>query len=186
MIILGSSSPRRKELMYKITDNFKIIVPLFNEKNLSPNLKNYALEESFHKALSLKDKINKEDCLITVDTIVYFNNQIYGKPKNIDEARKFLSTLSNNTHEVISGYTIFYNGITIKREVITKVTFSKLTESQINNYLKSINVLDKAGAYSIQDDTKFHFIKKIDGSFYNVMGLPIEKIKEDLINLKLI
>ena len=186
MIILGSTSPRRKELMNKITSDFKIIAPLFNEENLSKNTKHYALEESFNKAQSLIDKIDKDDCLICVDTIVFYNNTIYGKPKNVDEAKKFIHELSNVTHEVISGYTIIFHGCTIKKEVISYVTFNKLTDEKIDQYVKNVYVLDKAGAYSVQDDYKEHIIKKVDGSFDNVMGLPVEEIRKDLRSLDLI
>jgi septum formation protein len=186
MIILGSTSPRRKELMNKITSDFKIIAPLFNEEKLSKETKHYALEESFNKAQSLINQIDKDDCLICADTIVFYNNKIYGKPKNIEEAKKFIRELSEVTHEVISGYTILYHGCTIKKEVVSYVTFNKLNDEKINEYVKNVYVLDKAGAYSIQDDYKEHIIKSIDGSFDNVMGLPIEEIKEDLKSLELI
>ncbi len=186
MIILGSTSPRRKELMNKITSDFKIIAPLFNEENLSKNTKHYALEESFNKAQSLIDKIDKDDCLICVDTIVFYNNTIYGKPKNVDEAKKFIHELSNVTHEVISGYTIIFHGCTIKKEIVSYVTFNKLTDEKIDQYVKNVYVLDKAGAYSVQDDYKEHIIKNVDGSFDNVMGLPVEEIRKDLRSLDLI
>lgn len=186
MIVLGSTSPRRKELMNKITSDFKIIAPLFNEEKLSKKTKHYALEESFNKAQSVIDKIDKDDCLICVDTIVFYNNTIYGKPKNIEEARRFIHELSNVTHEVISGYTIIFHGCTIKKEVISYVTFNELSDEKINQYIEDIYVLDKAGAYSVQDDYKEHIIKNIDGSFDNVMGLPTEEIKKDLKTLGLI
>ena len=186
MIILGSTSPRRKELMNKITSDFKVIAPLFNEENLSKNTMHYALEESFNKAQSLIDKIDKDDCLICVDTIVFYNNTIYGKPKNVDEAKKFIHELSNVTHEVISGYTIIFHGCTIKKEIVSYVTFNKLTDEKIDQYVKNVYVLDKAGAYSVQDDYKEHIIKNVDGSFDNVMGLPVEEIRKDLRSLDLI
>lgn len=187
MIILGSTSPRRKELLTKLTSNFRVIAPLFDEHNLSTKLsRNYALEESYNKAFSLKDKVNKNDCLICVDTIVYFENKIYGKPKDLNEARLFLGKLSNKKHEVISGYTIFYKNEIIKKEVTTYVEFNKFSEEEIINYINSINVLDKAGAYSIQDDKNFHLIKKIEGSFSNVMGFPLEEIKNDLEKFNLL
>lgn len=185
MIILGSTSPRRKELLKLITSNFKTIAPLFDEEKIDKNTKNYALTESYNKALSLLSKINKEDCLITSDTIVILNDRIYGKPKNNEEAIQFLSELNDKTHQVITGYTIIYKNTIIKKEVITSVTFNKLSPDEIKNYILKVNVLDKAGAYSIQDDHDF-LIKTIDGSYYNVMGFPIEEIKSDLKSLNLI
>ena len=186
MIVLGSTSPRRKELLSLLVSDFKTIAPLFDENNLSIDTKHYALEESFNKAKSLLNQINNDDCLITSDTIVYLNNKIYGKPKDRNDAIKMLTELSNNTHEVITGYTIIYKDKVIKKEVTTKVTFNKLSNDEILNYINSINVLDKAGSYAIQDDEKFHLIKSIEGSTYNVIGFPIEDIKKDLIELGLI
>lgn len=186
MIILGSTSPRRKELMNKITSDFKIIAPLFNEEKISKTTKHYALEESFNKAQSLLNQIDKDDCLICADTIVFYNNKIYGKPKDLEEAKKFIYELNGVTHEVISGYTIIFHGCTIKKEVVSYVTFNKLSDEKIDQYVKDIYVLDKAGAYSVQDDYKERIIKNIDGSFDNVMGLPTEEIKKDLEKLNII
>lgn len=186
MIILGSTSPRRKNLLNKITSDFKIIAPLFNEKTLPLSTKHYALEESYNKAKSLESKINKDDCLICVDTIVFYNNKIYGKPTSGIEATSFLNELSGHEHEVISGYTIIYKNRIIKKEVISYVVFNKLNDEQVCNYIKNVNVFDKAGSYSFQDDKNYNLIKETRGSTDNIMGFPTEKIKKDLIELGLI
>ena len=187
MIILGSSSPRRKELLSTITKSFVIVNPSFNEREIKLNETHYAFEEAYHKALSLVDKVNeRDDCLITVDTIVVLDNEIYGKPKDRDDAIRMLSKLSGKTHKVISGYCLIYRDNVNSDEVISEVTFNELTKKEIEHYVDSINVLDKAGAYSVQDDNAFHLIKKISGSTTNVMGFPIDEIKKILVKYSLI
>jgi MAF protein len=186
MIVLGSTSPRRNELLKRIVSDFKIVAPLFDERTLVCDNNHYALEEAKHKALSIIDKIDKDDCLITVDTIVYFNNKIYGKPSDKNDAFKMLKELANHTHEVISGYTIIYKNSIITNEVFTKVTFNSFTDKEIQHYIDSINVFDKAGSYSFQDDDNFHLIKKVEGSTTNVMGFPLDEIEKELKKLKLI
>jgi len=186
MIILGSSSPRRKDLLSKITTDFKIINPTFDERTINIKSTHYALEEAYHKALSLLDEISKEDCLICVDTIVVLDNKIYGKPVDKEDAKRILLELSNKTHKVITGYIILKDEEVITNEVTSLVTFNKLDQATIDNYIESIDVLDKAGAYSYQDDAKFHLIKEISGSYSNIMGFPVEEIESELKYLDLI
>lgn len=187
MIILGSTSPRRKELLGTITKKFEVMAPSFDERQISLSEEHYAFEEAYHKALSLVDKINaKDDCLITVDTIVVLNGTIFGKPKNRDDAISMLSELSGKTHKVISGYCLVYRDNVESDEVVSEVTFNKLTREEIEHYIDSINVFDKAGSYSVQDDANFHLINKIKGSTDNVMGFPTEQIKAILKKFSLI
>lgn len=182
-VILASSSPRRIELLHTIFKEFTIIKPTFNESLISKDTKQYALIEAINKKESLKDQVNYEDLVISADTIVFFKNKIYGKPKDINEAKEFLRTFSNNTHEVITGYSLTYKDKKIEKESVTYVTFNKLTDDLIDKYASEVNLLDKAGAYAIQDDEKYHIINKIKGSYYNVMGFPIEDIKKDIETL---
>ena len=182
MIILASSSPRRKELLKQIFEDFTIIKPSFDESLISKDDKELAKKEAYFKGLSvLNDGINhNDDLIISCDTIVKLNQKVYGKPSNLDEAQQFLKELSGNTHQVISGYALFYKGKVINKESISYVTFNNLTDEDISFYIKNEYVLDKAGAYAIQDDDKFHLINKIKGSLNNIIGLPIEDIKSDL------
>ena len=180
MIILGSTSPRRKELLSLITKDFITIKPSFDEKKVDLKTPNYALNEAYNKSLSLRNNLNKNDILITSDTIVILNDVIFGKPKDEKDAFRMLKELSNKTHKVISGYVIYSKKIEVKKEITTYVTFNNLSDKEIKNYIKSVMVLDKAGAYAIQDDAKFHLINNIKGSYYNVMGFPLEDIKIEL------
>jgi len=180
MIILASSSPRRIELLKKYYKDFIIIRPNFDESKIDKINEHFAMLESYNKAKSILNPTYFNDLIIGADTIVVYNKKIYGKPANLDEAKLFLSILSNQTHQVITGYTLLYKGKEIKKEIITEVTFNKLSKNDIENYVNSENVLDKAGAYAIQDDEKFHLIKSIKGSLNNVIGFPIEEIKKDI------
>lgn len=186
MIILGSSSPRRIKLLKEITNEFKVLSPDFDEKTVDINTKHFAIVESYNKAMSLIKQINKDDCLITMDTIVMFSNKIIQKPIDINDAVNTLKMLSNKKHQVITGYTIIYKDIVINKEVISDVYFNTLSEEQINKYVQEINVLDKAGSYSYQDDEKYNLIKKIKGSRNNIIGFPSEQIIKELIKLNVI
>ena len=186
MIYLASTSPRRIELIKKITTDFKIISPTFDESKISKSVNHLSLLESENKAKSVQNLVNFDDCIIACDTIVKYKDRVFLKPKNLDDAFKTLEFLSNKTHEVISGYTIIYKGKVISKEVTTEVTFNKLSNDLINKYIHENNVLDKAGSYAIQFDDKYHLINKIKGSLDNVIGFPTQEIRNDLISLKII
>lgn len=186
MFYLASTSPRRKELLKLILKDYKIIKPNFDEHTLDKKIKHYTKISSLNKGLSIINNVSPNDVVFSCDTIVMLNNKILEKPIDIKDAKRMLKELSDNTHEVISGYTIFYKNKKYSKEVKTKVIFNKLSDYKINKYVKEIYVLDKAGAYSIQDDEKYELVKSIIGSYYNVMGLPVESLKKDLIKLKII
>lgn len=203
-LVLGSSSPRRKEIITQNIDLIKkelnideidleIISPTIDErfidKNLIPSIENiddypiYISKYKMDNLLSYFDlnQISKEGkIIITCDTAIIFKNKIYGKPKDIKENIKYLNEFSSSSQKVISGYTIFYNGIFYSNKTTSIVTFNKLSNTIILNYLNSINTLDKAGGYSFQDDTSFHLIKKIHGSKLNIIGFPLEDIIDNI------
>lgn len=193
-IILASSSPRRKELIKKLNLSYRIMIPHIDERLLDDyffinknniNIKEYPLKEAILKASSILSnyKLKENEILLTVDTTIVFNNKIYNKPKDKEEAFNTLKEFSSSNHECISGYQLIYKDKVIKKIVISKVYFNKLTTSLINKYLNEVNVLDKAGSYAIQDDKKYHLIKKIEGSYYNIVGFPLEEIKKDIDSL---
>ena len=191
IIILGSSSPRRKKLIKKLNIPYRIMIPHIDERLLDDyffinknniDIKEYPLKEAILKANSLLSNYNLKDneILLTLDTAIIFNNKIYNKQKNKKDAFNTLNEFSSSFHECISAYQLIYKNKIIKRSVITKVYFNKLSTSLINKYLNEINVFDKAGSYAIQDDKKYHLINKIEGSYYNVIGFPLEDIKKDI------
>lgn len=186
MIILGSSSLRRIELIKKLNLPYKILKPDFDESLISKDEFYYAQKESFFKAQSLISKVNKENLLLCMDTIVFLNGKIYNKPKDKADSFKILKELNNQTHEVITGYTIIYQEKVITNEVKTLVTFKNLSDEEILEYIENVDVSDKAGSYSYQNNETYTIVKEISGSYYNVIGFPLEKIIEEFTALGLL
>lgn len=177
MLILASSSPRRKELVKKITKSFVIVEPKVNERDYQFDVFCYALELSRLKAYEVSSRYPNEP-ILACDTIVVLNNQIINKPKDNIDAKRILKLLSNKTHLVISGYTYLNKNKEVNRQVVTKVTFNKLSDELIDEYIAKGLARGKAGAYGIQDG--YPLVKCIDGSYDNVMGLPVEDIRQYL------
>lgn len=187
-IILASGSPRRREILQKNLVKFDIIVSSA-EENYPSNLskEQIAMFLAFKKALEVENKCN-EGIIIAADTIVYLN-EVLGKPSNEEEAVTILNKLSGKIHEVITGISVV-RANSFDRVIfneITKVTFKKLNKKEINDYIDSGEIWDKAGSYAIQGKG-VELIEKIEGDYYNVVGLPFEKLKlvlEDRFNVKL-
>ncbi|MDO4535788.1 MAG: Maf-like protein [Clostridium perfringens] len=182
-IVLASKSPRRQELLRRIVDNFKIIESNFDEDSIKFNgdIEEYVKSLAMGKALNVKRDIENKSLIIGVDTVVFYDNKILGKPKNYDDAYSMLSALSGNTHKVYSGVCIFDTEKLESKSFVceTKVKFSKINKSQIEKYIMSKEPMDKAGAYGIQGLGGV-FVEKIEGCYYNVMGLPLNKLNKEL------
>lgn len=181
-IILGSGSPRRQELLSGLGIEFKIqVIPDVEE--IYPD--NLAADEiplylSRLKASAYDSIIESNQLIITADTVVICNNEVMGKPKDFDEAFYMLKKLSDRTHQVITGVTIKTSKLIKSFKVITEVEVSKLTDDEIKYYIETCHPYDKAGAYGIQEWIGYIGIKGINGSFYNVMGLPLQRLYEEL------
>ena len=180
-IILGSASPRRKELLSNIGLKFSTQTT-DKEENYPTNLKEHEIAEFLakQKAKFLSENLSKTDLLITADTIVSFKGELLNKPKNKEQAFSTLSKLSGNTHKVITGVCIKNHQREISFSAITLVTFKQLTKKEINFYINHFNPFDKAGAYGIQDWIGKIGIKSIKGSYSNVVGLPTAKVYQQL------
>lgn len=182
---LASKSPRRKKLLKQLNINFKTLSFEIDEKLIEgESAKKTVMRLSREKLEKALTKI-KHGIILTADTIVVMNNEIIGKPSNKKEAEKFLKKLSGKTHLVYTGFSI-YNSVTNKIIVdyeITRVTFRKLTISEIRDYVLTNSPMDKAGAYGIQDDFGAVFVKKINGDYYNVVGLPLFKVYQALLKV---
>ena len=177
-LILASNSPRRKELLKNAGYNFDIVPSTSDEvadKTLPPN--EYTQILAYDKAYSVYQK-NTDKVVIGADTVVYYNGEYLGKAKTALEAKATLKKLSNNTHLVTTGYAIISKNKVFKGSVTTTVTFNDLKAEDINSYVKSNLWVGKAGAYGIQDG--FNLVKKIDGNYDNVVGLPINVIDKIL------
>lgn len=180
-IILASTSPRRKELM-EITGLPFVVVPSPYEEDMSLKMSPKELVKHLAKgkAKAVADNYQQE-IIVAADTIVVLGNKVMGKPGTEAKARQMLKQLSGKAHKVITGYCIIdsASGKIVTKAVETKVYFKKLSSSEITNYIRSGEPLDRAGAYAIQGLAAL-FVKKIEGDFLNVVGLPIQDLAQDL------
>ena len=175
MIILASESPRRKELIKKITKEFTVIPANIDESMLHIPACDLPGELSKLKAYDVFAKY-PNDKVLACDTVVIIDGQILGKPHSKEQASEMLHKLSGRKHVVISGYTIISKEKEVTRTVRTYVYFNKLSDELIDKYIATGSPMDKAGAYGIQDQ-EFDLVNHIEGSFDNVIGLPTEDIK---------
>ena len=178
-IILASSSPRRRRLMLEAGFNFEIIVSDAEEicdKFMIPW--DLTVQNAQIKASPIAQN-NQEKIVIGADTVVSLDNEIFGKPSDMEEAVKMLARLSGRTHIVTTGVCIIQKEKNETFYVNTEVTFKPLSGKEISQYVKVINPLDKAGAYAAQDHGEL-IIEKYSGSFTNVVGLPMSEVKEAL------
>ena len=181
-LILASSSPRRQELIKGLGLKVEIRVKPVEEK-YPEHLKHFEIPDYLAelKSMPFEDTLTPNDILITSDTIVWLKNTAMGKPMDVNEAFQMLKSLSGQTHEVITS--VCFKS-TEKIKIInstTKVTFKQLNDSEINFYIKNFKVLDKAGSYGIQDWIGQIAVTKIEGSYFNVMGFPMDKIYNTLL-----
>ena len=183
-VVLASNSPRRRELLSHIIKDFKIISADINEE-FSPLLKinDIAQHIAEKKANFYADQVKVNDIYITADTIVILNNEILGKPKDEKDAFNMLKSLSGNSHLVHTGVSIIFNKKIYSFYDETKVTFYSLSNREIKDYINRCQPFDKAGSYGIQDWMGFVGIKKMEGDFFNVMGLPLHKLYRKLNSL---
>ena len=183
-IILASQSPRRTELLRSVGLNFDI-VPSYLDEEISDKVDSlhFVRDISFKKAQSVWEK-TETDLVIAADTIVTMDNQIFGKPRNADDAGKMLQKLSGRIHHVITGFCLLLKDRKIIDHEITKVTFYRLTDQEIDAYLSSKEYSDKAGAYGIQGLASL-FVKKVEGCYFNVVGFPLGKFYQHLKNIKI-
>ena len=175
-IILASTSPRRIELLKNIGIDFEIIDPCVSEEGVESDPTKYAIENALAKASAVTSKL-KRGIVIGADTIVVIEDRILGKPRNQVEAKRMLELISGRTHEVITGIAV----IDVSKNMIktasehTEVKIRKLTISEIDAYVASGEPMDKAGAYAAQGKGAL-LIERINGCFYNVVGLPLFRL----------
>ncbi|MCM1990712.1 Maf-like protein [Oceanirhabdus seepicola] len=177
-VILASASERRQELLKRIVDDFEIKVSDFNEDIIpfNGNPHEYVMELALGKANDVAEKCN-EGVIIGCDTIVTLDNEVLGKPRSEKEAVEMLEKLSGKSHEVYSGIAVIHKekGEILKDFCVTKVEFSDINREEILEYVKSGDPMDKAGAYGIQGKAGV-FVQKIEGDYYSVVGLPLNKL----------
>lgn len=183
-IILGSNSPRRKKILEELGLKVKVIGSNIDESIIqNKNLEKVPVLLAKKKAFALKNKIKSNDLLITADTIVLLKDEILTKPQNEEDAKRILSKISSKTHQVITGVCILINGKEHSFSNTTKVSFDKLDLNEIDFYIKKYKPFDKAGSYGIQEWIGLIGIKKINGSYSNVVGLPASRLYQELKRL---
>lgn len=181
-IILASNSPRRRELLRGLDLDFEIkVLPHVSEGHPDDmSAVDIPLFISKEKASAYKDMLKPRDILITADTMVILGNEALGKPRDDDEARKMLHALSGKTHKVVTGVSLSAADKERSFAVTTDVTFKDLSDSEIDYYVSHYHPLDKAGAYGIQEWIGYVGVTGIRGSYFNVMGLPVQRIWDEL------
>ncbi|MBU1144535.1 MAG: septum formation inhibitor Maf [Firmicutes bacterium] len=184
-IILASSSPRRKELFKLLDLDFEIVKSEIEEV-INPDLPQDELvtDLAFQKATDVFAK-HQNRVVLGFDTLVYIDDEVFGKPKDLEDARRMLRMLSGNTHTVVTGCAIISKKISKSFYTKTNVSFYPLLEKEIEDYIKTNEPLDKAGAYAIQGFGS-KFIQTINGDYFTVMGLPLSRLYHELKELNII
>lgn len=184
-IILASQSPRRKKLLQQLGFEFEVIPSSVNEDTDEKDPVRLVESLALKKAIDVSTG-NSNSLIIGSDTIVVNKDKILGKPGNSNEASEMLNELSGEQHFVYTGVAILETNSqskiikSVNFSVATKVFFSNLDQNDINEYIKTGSPMDKAGSYGIQDDWGATFVEKIEGDFYNVVGLPINRLYSEL------
>lgn len=184
-IILASNSPRRRELLAGLDIEYEVkVLPGIDESYpdtlAAEDIPQYISRE---KAAAYEAALQPDDLVITADTIVWIEGRVLGKPKDEEEAKAMLRQLAGRTHQVITGVTLLTKAMKRTFAVTSEVTFDALTEEEISYYVERYRPLDKAGAYGIQEWIGYVSVSALHGSYFNVMGLPVQRLYKELKTL---
>ena len=181
-IILASNSPRRRELLGGLGISFEVKVLPDIEENYPEGLSVAQIAEYIakEKADAYRKMMAPNDLIITADTIVVADDEVMGKPVDADDAQRMLRKLSGKAHQVITGVCLMITDRQRVFSVTTDVTFKQLTDEEIDYYIKTYRPFDKAGAYGIQEWIGYVGVTGLNGSYFNVMGLPVQRIYQEL------
>lgn len=177
-VVLASNSPRRKELLQRLGVNFRIRTLLGVDESYPDTLcgEEVARYISNKKAEAYKASMGPDELLITADTIVCLDGSVLGKPYDEQGARDMLTRLSGRTHQVVTGVTVMTENRKESFSVTSHVTFARLTKDEIDYYVDNYLPFDKAGSYGIQEWIGLVAVEELRGSFFNVMGLPVQRL----------
>ena len=186
-IILASGSPRRAYLMQELGVPFRVAESGHIDEQFPSHLKGGEIARYLadHKSDAYTDSLSSNQVLLTADTIVWHEDKELGKPANKNEAVSMIKSLSSNTHQVFTGVCLRTNMNRKSFFAVTDVTFSSLSDEEIEKYVTNYRPFDKAGAYGIQEWIGYIAVEKIVGSYFNVMGLPVQKVYNELKSLLL-
>ena len=181
-ILLASNSPRRRELLAGLDIDYRVTALPEVDESYPDTLsgEEIPLYISQEKAAAYRRFMKDNTLLITADTIVWLDGKVYGKPRDIADAKAMLQALSGKTHTVITGVTLTSLQKQISFAVSTEVTFAALDDDEIDYYVEKYRPLDKAGAYGVQEWIGYIGVTGLKGSYYNVMGLPIQRLYTEL------
>jgi septum formation protein len=179
-IILASNSPRRKELLAGLDVQFEVRIIKGIDESYPATLPTKEIAEYIaqKKAAAYRETMANDELVITADTIVVLGDEVLGKPKNAADARRMLHELSGKTHQVITGVVLTTKEQQKHFSVVSNVTFKELADSEIDYYVDTYKPMDKAGAYGIQEWIGYVGVTRLEGSYFNVMGLPVQRIYE--------
>ena len=181
-IILASNSPRRKELLAGLDIPFEVKTLPDIDESYPENLSGSEIPVYIAKAKAdaYKQFLYSKSLLITADTIVYLDNKVYGKPLNAADSFSMLKALSGKTHEVITGVCLTTQENQVVFSAVSKVKFAALDDDEIRYYIEKYKPYDKAGSYGVQEWIGYIGVESLEGSFYNVMGLPVRMLYQHL------
>ncbi len=181
-IILASLSPRRRELLEALGIDFTVECNCDTPEDFTPEINPEEVPQmlSLRKSLAFNRELTKHEILITADTLVICDKRVLGKPANRDEALSMLRDLSGKSHKVVTGVTIRSDKRTLSFSSSTSVFFREISDEEIAFYVDNYAPYDKAGAYGVQEWIGITAINRIEGSYYNVVGLPVQKLGDTL------
>ena len=184
-IILASNSPRRKELLGGLGLDYEVRTLPGIDESYPDTLQGEDIPVyiSSKKASAYLDSLKNNELLITADTIVWLDGRVLGKPSDEEEACQMLRDLSGKTHQVITGVTLATTAFQKSFASVSQVTFASLTEEEIKYYVNHYHPMDKAGSNGVQEWIGFIGVERIEGSYFNVMGLPVQRLYRELVSL---
>jgi len=184
--VLASNSPRRKELLSGLGLEYEVRTIQGIDESYPEGLPMEEIPQYISRKKAAAYSLKPDELLITADTIVWLDGEVLGKPADEEHARQMLRKLSGKTHQVVTGVTLTWDDRQHTFASVSKVTFAPLTDDEIDRYVSLYCPLDKAGAYGIQEWIGYIGVASIDGSYFNVMGLPVQRLYTEMKKLNLI
>lgn len=185
-IVLASNSPRRKELLAGLGFDYEVRTLQGLDESYPEGLSMEEIPQYISRKKAAAYTLNPDELLITADTIVYLDGEVLGKPVDEAEAKQMLRKLSGKTHQVVTGVTLSTTEMQHSFASVSQVTFAQLSEAEIDHYVTHYRPLDKAGAYGIQEWIGYIGVTRIEGSYFNVMGLPVQRLYSEMKKLNIL
>lgn len=185
-IILASNSPRRRELLSGLGFDYEVRTLQGLDESYPEGLSMEEIPQYISRKKAAAYTLGEDELLITADTIVWLDGEVLGKPVDEEDAKQMLRKLSGKTHQVVTGVTLSWSDQQHSFASISQVTFAQLTDEEIDYYVTYYHPLDKAGAYGIQEWIGYIGVTSIEGSYFNVMGLPVQRLYTEMKKLNLL